>query len=877
MRRDADDLTRFQREAHLWVPHHLTIDHYRLATATGRPVDVYPPGFEFLSQRASGSEMRRVLGHDGSPVVGGRVELFDHNRKLDAETWRGSFGQLGRVDEMRRSDPVVGAIWTAFETYISSAPWPDVKPQGTDRTAFEMARFLRAALFEHSATPWRSYLRQAGVFPLTGTALAEVTWRVDKAMGASYGLDYPMVTIADVKPRRLNTVARWLRLEDRATTATRWLAEQWPDESDPDVGEQRVSRAGETLHPDKLIHLRWSFDGEAPEGVGMLRSTHASWALRQTLRKALSVGADRSSTGVPFFRVQPGYGRENDAALRTMLNEYRSGARSNLGVIPDGVEIGFADLPFKGEMVDKAIKSEGMAIARGCSMPWLFTGVDNGTEALMRSQMLTTKAQLRTAMQAIVDAWCYGPHAHANRLIRANWGSVPLEEIPSLEAPDVHLGDPMQLVELFAAAIAAGTLTPDAGLEAQIRQAAGASEMPDETMAAWEHRLLNSVPIEVVESETPDEDVEDGDEEAEQSSDQGDEVVEGAVDVDDGADDAVAQGEELRETCEHAPRASLALRSGELTSGPRGRELRPIERCVRLRETSDATQGGREEIAQLVERWRVDVAPRVAERMVEGDVVSVATARKVDVPGAGALAAQIEDVLRAAYRAGGEAVEAELDRQARDPALAKSIADGVVERGEFGEMPSERAGEAPLSGLLRRVDGWRVSETLARRRAAKPKTVAAGKSVADEIDPEKAIRAVAGSTVDAVVSRIREEGLRVLQASSIGGFVVDEQRDAVRSTVAKAIGDLSVGKDLVQAQRDVNTMFGLGRIQTARGLDDVSPTAIFSNLLESETCDSCAAADGRRVQPDELDEFATPYSECHGGDLCNCLLIFSIR
>jgi hypothetical protein len=48
---------------------------------------------------------------------------------------------------------------------------------------------------------------------------------------------------------------------------------------------------------------------------------------------------------------------------------------------------------------------------------------------------------------------------------------------------------------------------------------------------------------------------------------------------------------------------------------------------------------------------------------------------------------------------------------------------------------------------------------------------------------------------------------------------------------------------------------------------------MFSNLTESETCPECAGLDGHTFGEDELNDYATPYSECLGGDNCNCLVI----
>ena len=95
---------------------------------------------------------------------------------------------------------------------------------------------------------------------------------------------------------------------------------------------------------------------------------------------------------------------------------------------------------------------------------------------------------------------------------------------------------------------------------------------------------------------------------------------------------------------------------------------------------------------------------------------------------------------------------------------------------------------------------------------------------------------------------------------------------AIVATVAGAVRDLSPGKDLVQAQRDTNTIFGLGRMQEARAQG--AEEGIRSAMLESATCDVCLSKDGARFTIEDLDEYATPDPDCFGGDQCNCIVIF---
>ncbi len=48
---------------------------------------------------------------------------------------------------------------------------------------------------------------------------------------------------------------------------------------------------------------------------------------------------------------------------------------------------------------------------------------------------------------------------------------------------------------------------------------------------------------------------------------------------------------------------------------------------------------------------------------------------------------------------------------------------------------------------------------------------------------------------------------------------------------------------------------------------------MYSNLIESNTCQPCADLDGDTFGVEQMDQYATPFAGCEGGDLCNCLII----
>ena len=141
-------------------------------------------------------------------------------------------------------------------------------------------------------------------------------------------------------------------------------------------------------------------------------------------------------------------------------------------------------------------------------------------------------------------------------------------------------------------------------------------------------------------------------------------------------------------------------------------------------------------------------------------------------------------------------------------------------------------------------------------------------SEVDEIDPNEAIESVARTTVAAMIARLRNRAQSVLQNAGIGGAL---PAVGIGALVMNAIRALSPGTEANQAQADVNTTFGLGRAQQQRA--EGAERFIYSNLLESQTCQFCAQFDGTVFGSDELDFFATPFQLCEGGDKCNCLIL----
>jgi hypothetical protein len=200
-----------------------------------------------------------------------------------------------------------------------------------------------------------------------------------------------------------------------------------------------------------------------------------------------------------------------------------------------------------------------------------------------------------------------------------------------------------------------------------------------------------------------------------------------------------------------------------------------------------------------------------------------------------------------------------------DPAVTWS--EKLVKQIRDGAAMSE--GLTGINYLLSLSDDSRLLLAPSDRKVEAPEPTAEGESVADAVDPEDAIAKIARNSALDAADRVVSNSMQAVQAASIGGELATE---TVVDTVVDLVLSLSPGVDLNAAQRDTNTIFGLGRMQEARAEGAVE--GIRSAMLESMTCSVCLSKDGARFPIEELDEYATPDPQCAGGDKCNCIVIF---
>jgi len=343
--------------------------------------------------------------------------------------------------------------------------------------------------------------------------------------------------------------------------------------------------------------------------------------------------------------------------------------------------------------------------------------------------------------------------------------------------------------------------------------------------------------------------------------------------------------------------ADLGERSrfDRMLSGPRGRPVRPIEEVVALSETTGQTSLGKEVVSGILLRWRDKTAALYGE-LVENAADSLGDVATIPVPNQRELIEELTEALRTSYRSGVRSVERETARLEASPDLRKRVESGMApDVGEPGTVAppvrlSEHSATCGCGVHAERLVPFSLADRMAlavgdvndrlRKNATKPVKAPTGPGPEMDIDPEDSIESVARTTTAAEAARMKQAAMRSLQSAGTGGALPGPDSAvvpgaptsaSVSSIITNAIRSLSDGVERNQAQADVNTIFGLGRNQQA--VAQGSERFVFSNLVESDTCGPCEEFDGQVFGLEQMDFFATPFSQCKGGDMCGCLVI----
>jgi len=132
----------------------------------------------------------------------------------------------------------------------------------------------------------------------------------------------------------------------------------------------------------------------------------------------------------------------------------------------------------------------------------------------------------------------------------------------------------------------------------------------------------------------------------------------------------------------------------------------------------------------------------------------------------------------------------------------------------------------------------------------------------------EAAAAVAVGISVSVAAAMREAAAMAITTKAAAPATAAELETAI-----SAAGDAA----LLRVSVSVHELVSLGRAEEARARQDEIEDAIYSALLDGNTCDECEAMDG--AQTTDLAEAAdwTPNGACQGGSRCRCVMVYQLR
>lgn len=767
----------------------------------------------------------RETGASGTENFGGTIVGEEYNPQLLAPAGYRIY------DEMRMSDPDVQASLEILKTPIMSANWTVQAPENATPQEQEVADFCQSALFERGAMSdtWKYFLEHAlmsldyGVMPFEKVFTLGEDGRV---------------RLRRLAPRLPKTIQKWL-IDEKDGTGKLTAVEQLTlkDGKFANIPIPATSMA---------IFVRRR-EGDNWWGRSVLRTAYKPWYYKCQAEKAEAVRIYRYGVGVPVASRDKDYGpkagelEEVEQIAKGIVSHERSYIVTNTNwsweiLVPQG---GGGDVAGTRDAIDR----HGKSIMRNVLAEFMAGGASDGLNSgRTRTLANVFASQLYSTAEDIIgvlDLDVLRPLCNFNFLMEAQ-----KLRYPSIVANDVTDVDVKQLADILGRLSALKVVTADDDLEAFVRKLLGLPAMMEASKGKSRERVV--VPPGAPTPSNPD----NGggkdpatDPEEKPEGDKGDRV------------DEEEQLELARALQASRPALGATKRERVYTLEGRNycRQPTDFETLVfSLSRVPDQLDGATESLAASLAAIRQKQLTKLAQQIAKKDARKT-TGEFTDLRPSQFSVSFKPDVERALKSAmqvtanfGATEVRLEIDRQAR------ARAD---ELGITASRPMPPVALYPLKHFV--LAGVGANKTIAKS------ALTTSAKVATEAE------------TDAWFNRILEAATRIRR----GGLQGDELAAAIEAAMQP---ELETGLKAL-AKGELNEAFSIGRATEATALSDEIGTVEYSCLLDANSCDNCAAEDGKTFEFESKEYFRTlpPFKECDGNkgrpDACRCVHLYHLK
>jgi len=374
--------------------------------------------------------------------------------------------------EMADNDPVIGSILYAIEKVVLRLEWR-IDPFDDSPEAEEIRNFIDECM-EDMSDSWDQTLASILSMLVYGFSFHEIVYKIRK--GDSKDPKY--------NSKHVDGKIGWRKFAIRSQESlNNWMM----DQEGGIQGYRQIDPAGggfREIPIDKGLLFRTNVNKNNPEGRSLLRNCFRPWYYKRRIEEIEAIGIERDLAGLPVAKVPPEYLSSGaTAAQQSVLAEITQIVQNikrneQEGVIfpmmydENGKEMFSLELLSSGGSrqfdTDKVIQRYDQRISMSVLSDFILLGHEKVGSFALGSQ----KMDLWTmSVEAIAKSIAEVMNQYAiPRLLKLN--GMNTELCPFLTYGEVSSVDLNELSNFVQKLIGAGALTPDADLEAYLREQA---------------------------------------------------------------------------------------------------------------------------------------------------------------------------------------------------------------------------------------------------------------------------------------------------------------------------------------------------------------------------------------------------------------------
>ena len=428
-------------------------------------------------QPKAGKPPLKRLGVSGTREGGGQIYTEETNYSL-----RGLRLMAIASGEMYRTDAKLFGAYRHLRNTLLGAQW-SVEAAGGDALEKQVAEYWEQTLGLGGQQPrmeasFETMIGRMLPFVMAGSRYLEDVYYLDREVkGRAWLRGW-----ADRKPESHD---RW-DFDDKSGALSAAVQLQW--------GTYAENRPPLPIPASKLILLVLHQEGQDYDGVGLMRPCYGLWKLKRLLMNRAGIAADRWASPVPVLKGDLGRARDSglsDQDYQAAKEEGEVTAQRFVGreqsylVSEAGFEWStFGEKAFDAssllsmiEYLDGAMQTAWMAHFMSIGMG------EAGSRSIGQVHENSFRRSTVNIMDQIADviAGAPGPgRGTLQRLTRFSFGDVPLEAMPKLVHRGLGIDAFSESLPLLPGLVGGRLLTPDAQIEALIRDRMGAAPLGEE-------------------------------------------------------------------------------------------------------------------------------------------------------------------------------------------------------------------------------------------------------------------------------------------------------------------------------------------------------------------------------------------------------------